>query len=129
MKQAGLQPDLILSSTALRAFSTATLVAQALHYPPEKIVLKETLYHAPPAVFEQEIAALPAHCTTVFIVAHNPGITEMANSLSRHFQIDNMPTCAVVAAEAQCSNWAAFHPSEKQISYYDYPKKISPEQL
>src|SRR4029453_9760311 len=42
------QPDVILSSPAVRALSTAEIIAKKLHYKPKDIVVDERLYAAAP---------------------------------------------------------------------------------
>ena len=43
--------DLILSSHAVRAHETAKIIARAIHYPEEKIVISENLYFGYPDSF------------------------------------------------------------------------------
>jgi phosphohistidine phosphatase len=59
---------------------------------------------------------------TVFIVAHNPGITEFINELSDQFYTDNMPTCGVVGAKFEAEQWNEFNRTNKTVFLYDYPK-------
>ena len=39
------------------------------------------------------------------LVAHNPGMTDMANRLS-DASIDNLPTCGVFVVDAEADNWS-----------------------
>lgn len=116
-------PDLVISSAAKRAKQTAKKIAVAIGYDAEKIQLIEKLYHCIPPVFEEVILDLPDEVNTVFIVAHNPGITAFANELSPSFNIDHMPTCGVVAARMDSEHWSDFSFADRNVFLFEYPKK------
>lgn len=123
LKKLNIIPDLILSSTAKRAKQTAKRIAEAIGYDKDKIELVDKLYHCIPSVFEEVITEIPESAKTVFIIAHNPGLTDFANHLSDKFKIDNMPTCSVVAATTDLDSWEDFVRVPKEVILFDYPKK------
>lgn len=116
-------PDLIIASTAKRAAQTAKKIAAAVGYDTEKILWKNQLYHCIPSVFEEVIYEIDDAIKTVFIVAHNPGITEFVNELVPGFTIENMPTCGLVATQVETGEWSDFHNARKQVFLFDYPKR------
>lgn len=118
-------PDLIISSTAKRAKQTARRIAAAIGYDKDKIAFVEKLYHCTPPVFEDVVYGIDDAVKTVFIVAHNPGITDFANQLSPSFTTDHMPTCGVVAAYINTGNWNDFSNAEKKVFLFESPKKES----
>lgn len=115
-------PDVIVASTAKRAKQTAKKIAKAIGYDEDKIVWYEKLYHCIPAVFEEVIYEIADDVKTVFIVAHNPGISEFVNQLSDQFYIDGMPTCGIVGAKFEAEQWNEFNRTNKTVFLYDYPK-------
>lgn len=123
LKEKGISPDLIIASTAKRAAQTAKKIAAAVGYDTEKILWKNRLYHCIPAVFEEVIYEIDNAVNTVFIVAHNPGITEFVNELVPGFTIDHMPTCGLVATHVDAEEWSDFHNAKRQVFLFDYPKK------
>lgn len=123
LKKLGIVPDLIISSTAKRAEQTAKKIATAIGYDINSIKWVEKLYHCIPAVFEEVIYELDDNIKTVFIVAHNPGITDFVNELSSAFATDNMPTCGIVGAEFALRDWSEFSRVEKRVILFEYPKK------
>ncbi|MBA3829663.1 MAG: histidine phosphatase family protein [Taibaiella sp.] len=124
LKKQQVPPDLVIASTARRAKQTAKKIAKATGYDEAKIQWEETLYHCIPSVFEELIAGVPDNVGTVYVVAHNPGITAFVNSLAPHkFTIDNMPTCGAVAAKFDGLHWSDFSRTEKQVFLFEYPKK------
>lgn len=74
-----LRPDAIVSSTALRARTTAELVAAELGVDARRIRLQEALYNASGAALLDEVIRLDDALDCVMLVAHNPGLTELAH--------------------------------------------------
>ena len=123
LKKLQVIPDLIISSTAKRAKQTAKKIAAAIGYDESRIQWYDKLYHCIPQVFEETIYEVDDTVNTVFIVAHNPGITQFANELSPRFNTDNMPTCAVVGARMKLEHWTMFANCTKEVFLFDCPKK------
>lgn len=123
LKRQNILPDLVIASPAKRAKQTAKKIAAAIGYDEDKIQWQEKLYHCIPSVFEEVLHEVGDDVKTVFIVAHNPGITEFANEVSAKFKIDNMPTCAVVGIEFETDQWNEFTNASKKVFLFDYPKK------
>lgn len=122
LKKKNITPDLIIASTAKRAKQTAKKIAKEIGYSEERIHWQEKLYHCIPAVFEEVLYEVDDAIQTVFIVAHNPGISAFANQMSPHFAIDTMPTCGIVGVEFSAEHWTEFNSANKQVFLYDYPK-------
>jgi phosphohistidine phosphatase len=116
-------PDLIIASPAKRAKQTAKKIAATLGYDAEAIQWVDKLYHCIPSVFEEVILEIDESVKTVFIVAHNPGISAFVNELSPAFSIDHMPTCGVVAARMDTEQWSDFPLTERNVILFEFPKK------
>ena len=114
-------PDLIIASSAKRTRQTAKKIAKELGYDTEAIKWEEKLYHCIPSVLEEVIYEVDDKVKTVFIVAHNPGITEFVNQLSPQFSIDHMPTCGVVDAEVDTDQWNHFSTAKRKVILFEYP--------
>lgn len=119
-------PDLVVSSPATRALSTAKAIAQAVDYPGSRIRVEERLYGADPAEFVQVIRELDDDADLVVAVGHNPTLTELVTALSKH-PFDNVPTCGVVALRFETSTWddvgRGRGRTEARVLAFDYPKK------
>ncbi len=124
LKKQNIIPDLIISSTAKRAKQTARKIAKAIGYTEEKILWYEKLYHCIPAVFEEVIYEIPNDVKTVFIVAHNPGITSFVNEFSPDFYTDNMPTCSIVGVRFDSDEWNEWNNAEKKVFLFECPKNV-----
>jgi phosphohistidine phosphatase len=123
LKRAGIIPDRIIASTARRARQTAELISGSLGYALEQINWHEDLYHCIPAVFEEVIFGVDDTVDTLFVVAHNPGISEFAASLDPTRSVSHMPTCAVVGIELDAKKWSDLPLAGKRLFLYDTPKK------
>ena len=75
-------------------------------------------------------ASLPKHIAnasnkfdSIAIFSHNPGLTDFANLLTAT-RIDNIPTCGIFAAKADCDKWKDFKEAKKEFWFFDYPKNL-----
>ena len=122
LKEKHIIPDQIFASTAKRAAETAKKIAKSVDFPEDKITWMDKLYHCNSSVFDEVIDNIDDAMKTVFIVAHNPGISEYASDLSPNFRIDQMPTCGVACVEMDIEHWYMFHNADRKVILFDYPK-------
>ncbi|GMV18482.1 MAG: histidine phosphatase family protein [Myxococcales bacterium] len=114
-----LQPDLILSSTALRARSTALSVAEAFAWKPE-VRLMRSLYMADPAGILAEIASTPAAVGCLLVVGHNPGMEDLVSDLSLMRQA--MPTAAVARFGVRA--WSELGSTRPELVHVWRPREV-----
>jgi len=98
----GVKPDLIVSSPAVRALTTAELFAKKLDYKLKDIVVDKRLYAAAPDDLLEVIHELGDKPKRIMLFGHNPEFAELAHRLST--EITEMPTCAV--AEFKFDTWS-----------------------
>lgn len=116
-----LPPDLIVSSPAVRALSTAMLLGRELNYAHDRIRIETGLYEATTDEFLAILYALPAEAGTALVVAHNPTITEVVNTLSPT-AVPEMPTAGVVCLRFQAESWADISKVNAEFYFFDQPK-------
>jgi len=114
--------DGFISSPAVRAITTCTIFANA-YGKEDSIITYKDLYNAPPTVFSKVIKATSNKLNNIAIFAHNPGITDFANSLTGT-HVDDMPTCAIFAVQANIGSWEDFDHADKTFLFFDYPKSL-----
>ncbi len=124
LKQLSPKPDRILSSPAVRAITTATIMARELGVAAQKVQQDERLYLASPKDILAVIHELGGRSRHLMVVGHNPGITEFADKVSAERSIDNMPTCAVYTLEFDIKNWSELELATGVNAEFDYPKKF-----
>lgn len=113
--------DQFVSSTAVRARSTAEIFINQYNRKKDEILLIPELYHSSPVVFEQVISTLDDQFDHVAIFAHNPGITDFASSLTT-IHISNMPTSSVFGVTSPMKSWQDFTLAEKDFLFFNSPK-------
>ena len=123
IREAGIRPSLILSSPAVRAWTTAKAIAQALSYPAEFLQREENLYHAGVSRIIDLLAQQDTGFNSIMIVGHNPGFTDLANHLVPGLT-HNLPTCGVVSVTIDSDNWNLTAIGNAELVMFDYPKKI-----
>jgi phosphohistidine phosphatase len=121
LKEKNIKPDVLISSPALRAKTTAQYFAKTFNITEEDIVHKAALYHAQMNTFYETIAQTNDAYHIAFVFSHNPGITDFVNSLS-DAKIDDMPTCAIFGVSFNIDSWQKIKPNIAAFHYFDYPK-------
>ncbi|MBL7980686.1 MAG: histidine phosphatase family protein [Flavobacteriales bacterium] len=121
-KERGEPVELLVSSTAVRALTTAKKFAKALGVRESELVLRPDLYHAGPVTIQQVAEQLPAHVDRALFFGHNPGITEVIERLSGE-PIGNLPTCGMVRIDLPIDNWAMLSAGIGTLVWLDYPKR------
>ncbi len=124
LKDRGLKPDKILSSPAVRAITTASILARELGVSAAKIVPDERLYLASSKQLLAVVQELGGTVKHLMVVGHNPGLTEFADALSSERSIDNLPTCAVYTMQVDIEQWSELEFALGVDAEFDYPKKI-----
>jgi phosphohistidine phosphatase len=124
LKSRRVKPDRILTSPAVRALATVTIMARELRVAPSLLVLEERLYLANPADMLAVLRELGGKSQHLMLCGHNPGITEFANRLSAGETIDNMPTCAVFTARFDIGDWKRLDWGQGKDVEFDYPRKL-----
>ncbi|WP_205500153.1 SixA phosphatase family protein [Rufibacter psychrotolerans] len=114
--------DMVISSSAVRAITTATLIAKELDFPLDKIGVQEELYHIATDDLLIFIQALPEEYDHVMLVGHNPTFTEIANQLIQEKSIVNIPTAGIVGISFDCGYWGEISPNNSKLLFFDFPK-------
>ena len=116
--------DAFISSTAKRAFTTATFFYEEYKKGGNKtlgVIGIPELYLAEPKVFREVISEADDSYNTIAVFAHNPGITEFVNELT-NTRIDEMPTCGVFAVDIETNSWKDFVHAPKSFWFFESPK-------
>ena len=121
LKNKNIDVNVFISSPAKRALRTAKYFAEEFDVDKKEIDQVSKLYGASVPVFLEVITGINDKHKTAVVFSHNPGITELANTLT-NVHIDNMPTCSMFAVQADTDKWADFLQSEKKFLFFDYPK-------
>lgn len=122
LRERGARPELIRSSAALRALSTARHLAKALEFPEDGIHVDPGMYGAGPLELVDIAAAFPDAVREAMLVGHNPTMHMLAYRLAG-FDEHNLPTCGIVCIDFETDAWSSIRDLRGRIRYYEYPKK------
>ena len=113
-------PDLIISSPAYRARSTAIKIAKKINYLDE-IVFNEYLYESSLKTILEIVNFIEDEYDDVFLIGHNPSLNMLAFYLV-DFN-DNIPTSGIIEIEFNCNSWREATKSNAKLVSFEYPKK------
>lgn len=103
LKDEELTPDLIISSSAERALTTAELTALACDFEGD-LVRTRNFYHADPATYLEHLREVEDKFNRVLIVGHNPGMEELVHELTG--RPEPFSTANIAHVELPISSWA-----------------------
>jgi phosphohistidine phosphatase len=128
LQEWSIRPDVWISSTALRAITTAESMAEEIGFPPDQIQRSKDLYHASATELQEFIAELDDRIGCAILFGHNPGMTSLVANLYG-LLIGNVPTCGVVHLQFNDNTWSAVSSAPPARAYFDFPKNVSGEAL
>lgn len=117
----GHHPELMISSPANRAHSTAKIIAAEIGYDPSLIRLDEALYFSGVFSMCEVVEALGERYDSVMLFGHNPAMTSLLNALS-DASVANMPTCAIGIIRFDIETWSDLRSETGTLVGYDFPK-------
>lgn len=123
LHEMGVRPDAIISSTANRAFTTATHFAKALGIAKSEIIKTPSIYEAYYKTVLEIVKNQTKAWNTILVFGHNPAFTTIANSFEGDY-IDNVPTCGIVKVTAAIDDWLDFDEKTGTVSAFYYPKQF-----
>jgi phosphohistidine phosphatase len=115
------KPDLLVSSPALRALTTAQLIAEEVGDRSRDIVVDDRLYASSTDDLLSVIRALDKKLDCVMLFGHNPEFTDLAHRLSS--EIVHLPTSAVVEFSFDMKAWSDIGEVRPAKVVLDYPKQ------
>jgi phosphohistidine phosphatase len=102
LKDNGLVPDLILTSTARRAHATADAVAEASGFEGE-VELYQDLYMSDTASYLDILRCMPDNANRVLVVGHNPDVEDLITLLTE--LKEHMTTAALAVITLPITRW------------------------
>lgn len=126
MKELEIEPDLILSSSAVRARETIRLATEKAGYR-GKVQILDELYAFEPGPFLDAITHLDDQISSVMLVGHNPAMEELLAGITGETQ--PLPTAALVQIQLPIDHWkeTAFGMHAKIVGRWK-PKELENEQ-
>jgi phosphohistidine phosphatase len=126
MKSQGMVPEFILASDALRTMSTARLVAEEIfgdRKSPVTSRFDRALYLAPADALLEHVQAVTGKLDRLLLVAHNPGIMELALHLAgiEALAFDGFPPATLAVFETDADDWALMDAANTRLAAHFTP--------
>ena len=115
--------DLIISSHAFRARKTAEFYAQAFEYPADQMKTDKMIYKGGVRQLANLFSDIPDEINHLWIVGHNPTITEFANLFLEEKFIE-LQTSGIVSIHFETDNWETITDSKSHVNFIMYPRKL-----
>lgn len=118
MKDSGLVPDFVLSSSSVRTIQTARIIMGAILDTEGRRIetrFDRALYLAEPAAIVDDITNVDNRYDRLLVVGHNPGMGDLAMRLSDG-AITAFPPAAFAAFSAEVDDWQSLRPEHLRLT-------------
>jgi len=123
-----IRPSLVLCSPSVRTRQTLEAIKPSLG---KRCTVEfvPALYAASKAELLRQLRALPDSVESVMLVAHNPGLQDLALALaSRGADLPKLeaklPTAALATLVSHCDRWTALKPGDAELADYVVPADL-----
>ncbi len=82
LKNQNLTPELVISSPAIRAISTAEIVCDAMEFPIHSVQIEKNIYEASLSALHQVLFTIPGSVQRLLLIGHNPGLEYLLSDLA-----------------------------------------------
>ena len=114
-----LHVDLMISSPARRALTTARIIAHKLVQDENRIVIDDRIYASDVDTLMRIIGETDPEIDSLMLFGHNPELSELSARLCD--EIDNMPTCALARFRFDVKAWGDIEGSTPVDAYLEAP--------
>ena len=122
LRERTLLPTHIITSSAMRAKTTARILAKTINIPIQDLIIDERLYEAESNDVLTIIHELDNEVQCAMLIGHNPTFTYLINALSGS-QIDNVPTYGIATLRFSSNTWSMIGQVQGELLDFDYPNK------
>jgi len=128
LREQGIEPELVLCSTARRARETLERIEPALGRPAVRI--ERELYGASSASLLDRLRAVPDAVGSAMLIGHNPGLQLLAldlaqPSVERDALAAKFPTAALVTLAFPGPSWRLIEPGTARIVGFVRPRDLT----
>lgn len=123
LKTYDFQPDLLFSSPANRAQTTARLVTEAMECK-VPIQIDDNIYGYGYGQVLNMIKDFPDTADTAIVFGHNPTTEHLVAFLLQMRAGITVPTCGMVCIDLNISSWTQLNPLLAQLRWFIIPKLI-----
>lgn len=113
--------DKIITSSAVRAMSTAKIFANHLKESFDEILFEEEIYFSGNSYMKKTALNWDNNWETVIVFGHNPDFSSLATYYLGE-QFYNLPTCGIVCIEFEIDSWKELNKKNGNLKFFEFPK-------
>ncbi len=125
LRREGIEPELVLCSSARRARETLARLLPALESETE-IRIEHGLYAAGSAQLLARLREVPPGVASVLMVGHNPGLEDLASRLDADGSLVRLPTAALATFDVP-SAWSSLREGSCRLVARYAPREAPPQ--
>ena len=118
-----INPDRFITSEAPRAYKTAEIIADQLHFDISDITKTRDLYDGGSQAYLNCVNETPEENKWLALFGHNPDISYFGEYLSGS-HIGSMKKCGIVIIEFENQKWEEISAKTGNLVYYITPKEV-----
>jgi phosphohistidine phosphatase len=123
LKNQGIQPDLLISSPAIRTLTTCKHFATALDILPTTIKTVLSIYNATRQDLMEVIQSIDNQFDTVLLVCHNPSVSDVLDLFIADF-VPEVTTCGIAHFTLNSHSWSDFNVRNAEFKALWEPQNI-----
>ena len=113
--------DYLHSSNSVRTFETSKFFIDRIKF--DQIKYDDSLYHSSSFSILNLIRNYSDNFSSVAIIAHNPGLTNLINELT-NIDLDNLPTTGIAEIDFNCIKWNDISLNNGNLIQIKFPKQL-----
>jgi phosphohistidine phosphatase len=127
LRAEGIDPELVLCSTAKRARQTLQGIEPALGR--RTVEVERELYGASAAMIVERLRHVPRTIASVMVIAHNPGLQDLVLDLARtgHERrrvAAKFPTAALATLDVAGADWSQLASGQAELAAFVRPRDL-----
>jgi phosphohistidine phosphatase len=127
LREQGIEPELVLCSTARRARETLERIEPALGAP--TVLIERELYGAGSGALLERLRGVPDEVRSVMLIGHNPGLQLLALELARPAAAvaeleAKFPTAALATLAFSGAGWQGLEPGTADLAGLVRPRDL-----
>lgn len=115
-------PDILITSPAVRAITTALIFARTLKYQYNRIVINEMVYDFSKDALLPLLRNIDDKYNVIMLVGHDPAFTNLLNDLTGKI-LDKIPTSSVAKISFSVKHWNKIIHKSGKLVFIKSPKK------
>jgi phosphohistidine phosphatase len=123
-RELGLLPDLLVTSAAVRAVQTAAAFERLREEPSRPLRSEPDLYLAEAGTLLDFIRGIDDGVAHLMLVAHNPGLGDLARQLAPAARFTGFETAATCSMELAADSWRHVDAGQAEEVRYDTPGRF-----